>query len=449
MSTEAREEKSSIFKLKGGEYLLSLQHMFAMFGATVLVPLLTGLNASTALVSAGIGTLIFHLCTKFKVPVFLGSSFAFIPAIAAITKNGDTVLADQVPLAMAGVVVAGLMYVLFAGIVRVVGSEQILKVLPPIVTGPVIMIIGISLSKVAIGDATSWADLSQPLTGDVMLNIGIALFTLAFVAWGMVYAKGFMKLIPILLGLGAGYVLCLILAAFNLFQVDLSPIAAAPWINIPFQSLDANGVQFFSLPKFDWGAILSIAPITIIVLMEHIGDMATNSSVIGKNLFKDPGLHRTLLGDGLATAVSGFIGGPPNTTYSENTGVLATTKNYNPAILRMAALFAIALGFVGKFGAVLQTIPSPVKGGIEIVLFGMIAAIGMRTLLEAKIDFTESRNLVTVGLILVTGLGITFVDGLKVAIGGIGFNLSGLFLAVVVGIIVNAILRDRSADTAS
>lgn len=443
MSAEVPVERNSIFKLQTGDFLLSLQHMFAMFGATVLVPLLTGLNASTALVSAGIGTLIFHICTKMKVPVFLGSSFAFIPAIAAFTMNQGAVDPAKIPAAMGGVFVAGLMYVLFAAVAFAVGPDRILKVIPPIVTGPIIMIIGISLSKVAIGDATNWADLAAPLNGGVMLNIGIALFTLAIVAWGMVYAKGFLKLIPVLLGIAGGYILCLILSQVGLFEMDLSPVAAAPWINIPFSSVDANGVRFMSLPAFDWGAILSIAPITIIVFMEHIGDVATNSSVIGKNLFKDPGLHRTLLGDGLATAFAGLIGGPPNTTYSENTGVLATTNNYNPAILRMAAIFAIILGFFGKFGALLQTIPGPVKGGVEIVLFGMIAAIGMRTLLEAKLDFTDSRTLVTIGLILVVGLGVTFIDGLKVAVAGLSFNLSGLFLAVIVGIIANAVLRKR------
>lgn len=440
MSAEAAQEQYGK-KLTGADYLLGLQHTFAMFGATVLVPLLTGLNASTALVSAGIGTLLFHFSTKMKVPVFLGSSFAFIPAIAAITMENGKVNPDMVPLAMSGVVAAGIVYLFFALLVYFVGSDRILKIFPPVVTGPVIMIIGISLSSVALGDATGHVDLSIPLGSEAFLNIGIALATLVFMIIGMIYAKGFLKIIPILLAIGGGYLLCALLSVFGLYTVDFSAVASAPWLNIPFQSVDPNGVHFFSLPKFDWAAILSIAPITIIVFMEHFGDIATNSSVVGKNFFKDPGLHRTLMGDGWAMLFAGFIGGPPNTTYSENTGVLATTKNYNPAIIRIAAVIAIALGFFGKLGALLQTIPAPVKGGVEIMLFGMIAAIGMRTLLEARYDFTESRTLVTVGLTLVVGLGVTFVGGLNIVIAGIGFNLSGLFLAVFVGVIANAFLK--------
>lgn len=440
VNTPAAEQKEK-HKLTTTDWLLSIQHLFAMFGATVLVPLLTGLNASTALVSAGIGTLIFHLCTKFKVPVFLGSSFAFIPAIAAITMNNGKVNVANIPVAQSGIVAAGLMYLLFALIVYAAGPARVKKLFPPVVTGPVIIIIGINLASTAINDATGWADFSHPLSSATYLNIGIALFTLAVVILCSFIQRGFFKIVPILIGIASGYILCLILSALGIFQMDLAAIGKAAWVNIPFVTKDANGVGFFSLPKFDLGAVLSIAPIAIVSFMEHIGDITTNGAVVGKDFIKDPGLHRTLMGDGLATAFAGLIGGPPNTTYAENTGVLATTKNYNPQLLRMTACFAIILGFVGKFGAILQTIPGPVKGGVEIMLFGMIAAIGIRTLAEANLDFTHSRNLTIVGIILVIGLGVGTLGGIVIPIiGGKTLILSGLFLAVFFGVIVNLIL---------
>lgn len=427
-------------KLKASDFLLSFQHLFAMFGATVLVPLLTGFNASTALVTAGIGTLIFHLCTKFKVPVFLGSSFAFIPAVAAVTMVDGAVDPSRISYAAGGLVAAGVVYLIFAVLVYFAGPERIHKLFPPVVTGPVIMVIGVSLASVGINDATGWADLSQVLDAAAWTNIGIALFTLSVVILCSVLGKGFFRLVPILIGIVSGYVLCLFLSAIGVFEVDLSPIAQASWLNIPFVSKDANGVAFFELPKFDWGIILSIAPIAIVTFMEHIGDITTNGSVVGKDFVRDPGLHRTLMGDGFATAFAGLVGGPANTTYSENTGVLATTKNYNPRLLRITALFAIVLGFFGKFGATLQTIPSPVKGGVEIMLFGMIAAIGVRTLAEANLDFTNSRNLIIVALILVFGLGIGTLGGIVVPIAQTTVTLSGLFIAVVVGVLANALL---------
>lgn len=431
--------------LKAADWLLSIQHLFAMFGATVLVPLLTGLNASTALVAAGIGTLIFHLCTKFKVPVFLGSSFAFIPAIAAVVMPAGKVVAGNVPLAQGGIIAAGLVYALLAVVVYLVGGDRVKAMFPPVVTGPVIVVIGMSLASVGINDAIGWANLAEPLSSGTVINIGIALFTLAVVVGCSMFEKGFFKLVPILIGIAAGYLLCVILMMVNVLPkdfIDFSVITSAAWINIPFSTADANGVTFFTIPKFDLSVILAIAPIAIVTFMEHIGDITTNGAVVGKDFFKDPGLHRTLLGDGLATAFAGLIGGPPNTTYSENTGVLATTKNYNPRILRMTAVFAILMGLVGPFGAFLQTIPGPVKGGVECMLFGMIAAIGIRTLAEADLDFTHSRNLIIVALILVFGLGIASL-GNKVIIplgGGHEFVMSGLFIAVIVGVIANAVL---------
>lgn len=424
------------------DYLLSIQHLFAMFGATVLVPLITGFNPSLALVSAGIGTLIFHICTGFGVPVFLGSSFAFLAAVSSITRVDGNIVAANIPVAQGGIVAAGAVYLIFALIAYFIGTERIRKIFPAVVTGPVIIVIGINLASVALSDAAGNLDLSAGLTPAIALNFGIALFTLFVVIICSIFAKGFFRLVPILIGIFSGYLLCLILSSLNLFSMDFSSISASPWINIPFSSVDANGIPFMSLPKFELGAMLSIAPIALVTFMEHIGDITTNSTVCRKDFLKNPGLHRTLLGDGLATMFAGFIGGPANTTYSENTGVLATTKNYNPALLRLTAVFAIILGFFGKMGAILQTIPAPVKGGVEIMLFGMIAAVGIRSLAESNLDFTHSRNLTIVGSILVFGIGFSQLGGLNVHIGNIALNISGLFIAVVIGVIINLILPD-------
>lgn len=422
------------------DYFLSIQHLFAMFGATVLVPLLTGMNPSLALFSAGIGTLIFHLCTKFKVPVFLGSSFAFLAAVSSVVRPEGVVIPENVPLAQGGIIFAGLIYLCFALMAYFIGAEKIKKVFPPVVTGPVIVVIGINLAGTAIQDATGSLGLADGLTRDVALNLGIALFTLFVVIVASIFAKGFFKLVPILIGIFCGYLLCVILSFVGVFRMDYSAIANASWLNIPFRTMDGNGVPFMSLPKFALGPILSIAPIALVTFMEHIGDVTTNSTVVGKDFLKDPGLHRTLMGDGCATILAGFLGAPANTTYSENTGVLATTKNYNPRLLRLTAVFAIVLGLLGKMGAVLQTIPGPVKGGVEVMLFGMIAAVGIRSLAEANLDFTHSRNLTIVGLILVFGLGFAQLGGITITFASFQLNISGLFIAVVIGVLMNAIL---------
>ena len=432
-------------KLKSKDYLLSVQHLFAMFGATVLVPLLTGLNPSLALFSAGVGTLIFHFCTKMKVPVFLGSSFAFLPALTAVIMKDGKVVPDNVPLAQGGIVIAGLVYVVFAIIAYFAGADRIKKLFPPVVTGPVIVVIGIGLSSIAIKDSLGDPGFAGTMTSAHVKNILIALFTLAVVIICTIFAKGFFKIVPILIGIAAGYILCVALSMFDVYKMDYSAISTAmdnSWfgLNIPFYTKDANGVMFMSIPKFDWSIIISIAPVALVTFMEHIGDITTNGAVVGKDFIKDPGLHRTLLGDGCATLFAGLVGGPPNTTYSENTGVLATTKNYNPKLLRVTAVFAILLGLIAPFGAALQTIPSPVKGGVEIMLFGMIAAIGIRTLAEANLDFTHSRNLIIVALILVCGLGIGGVGGFNVEVAGNTFNISGLFVAVIVGVLANLFL---------
>lgn len=428
--------------LKTKDYLLSIQHLFAMFGATILVPLLTGLNPSVALLSAGIGTIIFHICTKFKVPVFLGSSFAFLPALISIIKPEGEIVLENIPYAQGGILFAGLAYLIFAIIAFFLGTQRIKKLFPPVVTGPVIIVIGINLAAVAIKDAAGNLSLENGLTGPVSLNFAIAMFTLFVVILCSIFAKGFFKLVPILIGIASGYILCVILYLCGVFEMNFTAVTSSAWINIPFITNDMNGVQFISLPKFDLGIILSVAPIAIVTFMEHIGDITTNGTVVGKDFLKDPGLHKTLLGDGLATAFAGLIGGPPNTTYSENTGVLATTKNYNPLLLRITAVIAIILAMFGKFGAILQTIPDPVKGGVEIMLFGMIAAIGIRSLAESNLDFTHSRNLTIVGLILVFGLGLTSLGGINVSFGDFSLNISGLFIAVIIGVIMNVILPD-------
>lgn len=414
-------------KLTGKDMALGIQHLFAMFGATILVPLLTGLNPSTALVSAGIGTLIFHLCTKFKVPVFQGSSFAYLGAIAAIVGSYG------IQYAQGGIIFAGFMYLLIAVAAYLAGPDRIKKIFPPVVTGPVIVVIGLSLVSTGVNDATN-----TMLTGSALLSLGIALFTMIVVVACTIFAKGFFKLVPILIGLGIGYLFCIVLDLANVLTMDYSAIAAAQWINVPYYT-----EGFFTFPKFNITSILAIAPIAIVTCMEHIGDITTNGAVVGKDFFKDPGLHRTLLGDGLATMFAGFIGGPANTTYSENTGVLATTKNYNPRLLRIAAVCAVILGIFGKFGAILQTIPTPVRGGVEFILFGMIAAIGIRTLAEADLDFTHSRNLIIVALILSIGTGFSITGGLAVTIGEVNVTISGLFLAVIIGILLNLILPQQ------
>lgn len=428
-------------KLTGKDYALGIQHLFAMFGATVLVPIMTGFNPAAALLSAGVGTLIFHCCTKFKVPVFLGSSFAFIAAVSgAVASKG-------IQFAQGGIMVSGLIYLLFSFLAYIAGPDKIKTFFPPVVTGPIIIVIGIGLSGTAINDCLNGSDISGGLASEAGLDLIIAAFTLCVVITCMLFAKGFFKLVPILIGIAAGYILCIILNLFGIFSMDFNTIAKAHWINIPFVTPFTNSLgqtsTFLSLPKFDLGIILSIAPIAIVTFMEHIGDITTNGAVTGKDFFKDPGLHRTLLGDGLATFTAGLIGGPANTTYSENTGVLAATKNYNPAILRLAALFAILLGFLGKFGAILQTIPAPVKGGVELMLFGMISSIGIRTLSEANLDFTHSRNLTIVAIILTTGLGVGAIGGIPITTGSITINISGLFIATILGVILNLILPKK------
>lgn len=414
------QEKSSAGKI----IVLGIQHVFAMFGATVLVPALTGINPAMALLCAGLGTWLCHIITGFKVPVFLGSSFAFIGAIIAVCQMfsdgaavGTPAYMAGMPYAMGGIVVAGAIYLVFGLLVKLVGVERVRSFFPPIVTGPVIITIGIMLAPNAINDiVTPIANTSSAV------NWGIAFIVLATLFVVSLFAKGLFKLVPILVGMVVGYIVS---ACFGI--IDFAPVAQASFFQVP---------QFI-FPKFDIRAIGVIAPIALVTFVEHIGDISASSAVCGKDFLKDPGLHRTLWGDGLATMLAGFLGGPANTTYSENTGVLATTKNYNPLTLRVAATFAICIAFLGKLGALLQVMPGPVKGAIAVVLYGMIASVGLRTLVENHVDFTKSRNLLIVSVMLVFGLGASGA----ITIGGV--SISGTALAAILGIVLNKLLPER------
>ena len=386
---ELLQEKKSI---KDGvmKIILAMQHLIAMFGATVLVPILTGLDPSVALFSAGVGTLMFHLCTKGKVPVFLGSSFAFIPVIVAVSEkyNGD------LRYAQGGIIVVGLIYIAISFLIKKFGLDKIKKILPAQVVGPMI----------------------------------IATITLTIVLAIKKFNKGFLSQVAILIAVVIGYVISLALG-----QVSTTEIQNASLIAIPS----------FTLPKFDMGAIAIIAPVILAVFMEHVGDITTNGEVVGKNFIEEPGLNRTLLGDGVATLVAGLIGGPANTTYGENTGVLAMTKNYNPAILRLTAVFAILLSFIAKFGAVIRTIPQSVMGGISLILFSMIAIVGFKTIKREKVEF-NIFNIIVMASILIVGLSSNFLpNAISIQITET-VSISGLSLAAIVGVVLNIILTKLS-----
>ncbi len=401
---------------KKTKYLLGAQHVLAMFGATVLVPFLTGLNPSLALLTAGIGTLIFHFCSKKIVPVFLGSSFAFIGAIQLVLKN------QGIAYVKSGVICAGLVYIIMAGVVLKFGVEKVKSFFPPIVTGPIIMVIGLRLSPVALGMmgyANSTFDKKSLLVSGIVV-LSMIIFS--------VLGKGFFKLVPILISVAIGY-----LISIPMGMVDFTPVITAKWIGLSSDAMK----DLLIAPIFTIESILAIAPIALVVFIEHIGDITTNGAVVGKDFFKEPGVHRTLLGDGLATALAGLLGGPANTTYVENTGVLAVTKVYDPSILRIAAWYAIGLSIIGKFGAILQTIPVPVMGGVSIILFGMIASVGVRTLIDAQLDFAHSRNLMIAAVIFVFGIAVGDI------VLGSSLSISGLTIAAILGITLNKILPEN------
>ncbi|MCG0276209.1 MAG: NCS2 family nucleobase:cation symporter [Thermosediminibacteraceae bacterium] len=389
------EDRISLLQL----LILGLQHTFTMFGATVLVPLLTGLDVGVALFTAGLGTLFFHLVTKMKVPIFLGSSFAFIAPVALVVKQWG------VPAAQGGIIVAGLLYVLMAVLVYFLGFEFMEKLLPPVVTGPIIMVIGLNLAPVAIQSASK--------------NWAIALIVLGTVAVVSIYSRGFFRLVPVLVGLIAGYAACMIFGI-----VDLKPVQEATFFALPA----------FTKPVFNLAAIGLIAPVAVATMVEHVGDVLAVGATVEKDFVKDPGLHRTLIGDGLATSLAGLFGGPANTTYSENTGVLALTRVWKPEVMRVAAVMAIILSPLQKLTALIRTVPEPVIGGISIILFGMIASIGIRTVVENNVDFKKSRNLIISSVILVVGIG-----GAVVNLWG-GIQLGGVGLAAVLGMILNQLL---------
>ena len=399
--------------------VLGLQHLFAMFGATVLVPILVSgyglpLSIQTTLLMAGLGTLIFHVCTKFKVPAFLGSSFAYLGGFEAVanldagkyaTMSGD----EKLAYALGGIVVAGLLYLVLALLFKLIGAKKVMRYFPPIVTGPMIIMIGLNLAGSAINNAaTCW---------------WLALVAMAIIIVANIWGKGMIKIIPILLGVVGSYIVALIAG-----KVDFSAVHDAGFV----------GLQKFVFAKFDLTSILVMAPIAIAAMMEHIGDVSAISSTTGKNFIEDPGLHRTLLGDGLATAVAGFFGGPANTTYGENTGVLALSRVYDPRVIRLAACYAIILSFSPKFDALVNSIPAAVVGGVSFILYGMISAVGVRNMVENHVDLTKSRNLIIAAVIFVCGLG--FSGGITFTVGGADVTLTALAIAAIAGVALNAIL---------
>ena len=418
--------------------ILGIQHMFAMFGATILVPILvagyfsaacgepitSGLTVAVTLFCAGVGTLIFHVCSKFEVPAFLGSSFAFLGGFYTVANLNTGMYAgmsanDKVAYACGGIVIAGLLYLVVAVIFKLVGVNRVMRFLPPVVTGPIIICIGLSLAPSAISNAsTNWLLAVVALAVIIIFNI-----------WG----RGMFKIIPILMGVLISYGFALILNACGVTNpdgsaiIDFTSVAAANWVGIPK----------FQLCKFDITAILVMAPIAIATMMEHVGDMSAISAT-GKNFIEEPGLHRTIMGDGLATAFAGVIGGPANTTYGENTGVLELSKVYDPRVIRIAAVFAIVLSFIPKFSSIISTMPTAIIGGVSFMLYGMISAIGVRNVVENRVDLTKSRNLIIAGVIFVCGLG--FSSGLTFTIGGTSITLTALAVAAIAGILLNAIL---------
>ena len=412
--------------------ILGLQHMFAMFGATVLVPILVQsyglpLSIQTTLFFAGFGTLFFHVCTKMKVPAFLGSSFAFLGGFAAMGAMDSGMYAameasEKLQYACGGIVVAGLLYVVLALIIKAVGVHRVMHYLPPVVTGPIIILIGLNLAPSAVSNAsTCW---------------WLALASIAVIVVANIWGKGMVKIIPILLGVVIPYVVALVAGMVDFSGLDVQGLfgGATPLLGFQPFITDFGG----SIAKFDISAILVMAPIAIASMMEHIGDMSAISATVGENFIEDPGLHRTLIGDGIATSLSAMFGGPANTTYGENTGVLVLSRVHDPKVIRLAAVYAIILSFSPAFAYLVNTIPAAIIGGVSFILYGMISAIGVRNVVENQVDFTNSRNLIIAAVILVCGLG--FANGLTFQVGGASITLTALAIAAIAGIVLNAIL---------
>ena len=435
--------------------ILGLQHLFAMFGATVLVPILVQgyglpLSIQTTLLMAGLGTLLFHVCTKFKVPAFLGSSFAYLGGFSTVASMPAYDGLDpelKLAYALGGIVIAGLLYLVLALLFKVLGAKTVMRYFPPIVTGPMIIMIGLNLAGTAITNAqTCW---------------WLALVAMAIIVAANIWGKGMVKIIPILLGVVGAYIVAVVATVCGARLPDAEGVMQ-PLVN--FASVgEAHliGLQKFILAKFDVSAVLVMAPIAIAAMMEHIGDVSAISSTTGNNFIADPGLHRTLMGDGLATAFAGMFGGPANTTYGENTGVLALSKVYDPRVIRLAAIYAIILSFSPKFDALVNSIPSAIVGGVSFILYGMISAVGVRNIVENQVDLTRSRNLIIAAVMFVSGLGFSSVGGVTFTVGGAAVTLSGLAIAALCGVILNAILPgndyefgvsvegDKSADLGS
>ena len=406
--------------------ILGIQHLFAMFGATILVPVLTGLSVSSTLLFAGIGTLVFHCITKFKVPAFLGSSFAVIGGYLSVKALGveqgmtETLALDY---ACIGVCFAGLCYFIIAGLIKAFGIDKIMHFFPPVVTGPMIIAIGLVLSGSAIQNCTT--------------NWTLALVAILTVICSSVWGKGIIKIIPILLGVMTSYILAAVTG-----EVDFAALDEAAWIGLPVsRERTALAVLDNMDTTFLFSSIIAIMPIAIATIMEHIGDMCAISSTVGKDFLKDPGLHRTLMGDGLATSLASLFGAPANTTYGENTGVLNLTKVYDPAVIRLAAIIAVLLSFCPKFACLIGLMPAATIGGVSLILYGMISAVGVRNLVEAGVDFSSSRNVFVAALILVIAIGVKYGAEDNVSIGPIHF--SGLALSALIGIVLNAILPGK------
>ena len=417
--------------------VLGVQHMFAMFGATVLVPALTGLSVSATLLFAGLGTLLFHVLTKLKVPAFLGSSFAFIGGYSAIAPmlpdaNGNASVpnTEMLPYACFGVVCAGLLYVVLAALFLAFGTRKVMRYFPPIVTGPMIICIGLTLSKTAIDSCRA--------------NWPIALVAIAVVVVCNIWGRGMVKIIPILLGVIASY-----LAAAVTNNVDFSAVIAADWVGLPFH-FDDTVFGLFARSDLDHGMLLTsavtIMPLALATMVEHIGGICAISSTCKRNFIQDPGLHRTLLGDGLATSLAALFGAPANTTYGENTGVLALSRVYDPKVIRIAACLAVVLSFSPKFAALVSAMPTATMGGVSMVLYGMIAAVGVRNIVENQVDFTNSRNVIIAAIIMVLAIGINYSGSVTFVLGSVDISLSGLAVAAIVGIALNAVLPGKDYE---